>query len=99
MFHSVEDAKNHAAACAGLPNAGAFQAVPGLQVAGIDAILLDDPGTSEEIKKSIRDRLEVQQGFEFVNEKGVKCQIVIGPFREGFDLWFVNPENGAAFRI
>ena len=76
-----------------------FKEVLGLQVADMGSILLDDPETSEITKKYILDRLASQIGFEFVNEKGIKGQIVIGPFREGFDLWLINPENSMAWRV
>lgn len=98
QFRTVEEAKGYAAYCAGV-NVADFKEVSELKVGDMGSMLLDDPDTSDEVKKSIRDQIAAQVGFEFLNGKGQKVQIVIGPFREGFDLWLINPENGMAWRV
>ncbi|NQU77872.1 hypothetical protein HQ544_04210 [Candidatus Falkowbacteria bacterium] len=99
QFNTVDEAKDYAAACAGVsPKKTTFEKVEGLQVAGMEAMLLDDPDTSEELKQQIREKMNAQQGFKFTNHQGQEVKIVIGPFRDGFDLWLVG-ENGLTFRV
>lgn len=96
IFRSVDAAKTYAAVLAGV-DPSAFEPVPGLQVAGLDSLLLDDPDCPEATKEEIRARLAAQQGFKFQSPAG-KAQIVISPFRDGFDLWLLVP-SGAAVRV
>ena len=72
--------------------------VPGLKVEGLDALLLEDSGTPECLKKEIRDQINAQKGFKVQTEKG-EIQFVIGPFRDGFECWFVDRKTGYALRI
>ncbi|MCX6761901.1 MAG: hypothetical protein NTY33_03640 [Candidatus Moranbacteria bacterium] len=96
-FDSIEDAKEYVAYITG-SDPKIFEKVEGLKVAGMEAFLLDDPETSEEIKQSIRDKIDAQQAFKFTNAKGVEVSIVIGPFRDGFDCWIVG-DKGTAVRL
>jgi hypothetical protein len=71
--------------------------VPDLKIGGVSSVLLDDPGVSAEVKREIEARIEAQQGFRAETDLGnVSC--VVGPFRNGFDLWIVY-ENGMARRM
>jgi hypothetical protein len=98
-FESIEAAKSYAAYLAGVdPKTTKFIEDPKLKVEDISCILLDDPNTSEEIKKEIRNRIAAQKGFRFKNKDGKEVSIVIGPFRDGFDLWLI-AENGWAVRV
>jgi hypothetical protein len=97
-FESVESAKNYAAYLAGVdPKTTEFVEDSKLKVEDMSCMLLNDPKTSEEIKKEIRDRIAAQKGFRFKNRDGKEVSIVIGPFRDGFDLWLIAP-NGWAQR-
>jgi len=71
---------------------------PDLKVQGLDALLLEDDDTPESVKKEIRDQINAQKGFKVQTEKG-EIQFVIGPFRDGFDCWFVDSKTGYAVRI
>lgn len=55
------------------------------------------PNTSDEIKDAIRARIDAQQGFRAETSLG-NASFVVGPFRDGYDLWIVG-ENGMARRI
>ena len=95
-FSSVEEAKSYVAICCELdPNKLVFEEVPNLKVLGMDAMLLDDSDTSEEIKQSIRDRIDAQKGFKFQTPTGEEVKIVIGPFRDGFDCWVIGKHETA----
>ena len=96
-FNSVKEAKGHLAAIFGF-NPSKAEEVSDLKVYGMDTILLEDESTSEEIKKSIRDRIEAQKGFKVQTTKG-ELQFVIGPFRDGFDCWVIDPKTGISMRI
>lgn len=37
--------------------------------------------------------------IEFYNVNSVTCRIATTKFRDGFDLWFVEPESGTTMRI
>lgn len=98
-FESVESAKNYACYLTEVdPKNTEFVEDPNLKVEDMSCMLLDDPSTSEKIKKEIRDRIAAQKGFRFKNKDGKEVSIVIGPFRDGFDLWFIAP-NGWARRV
>jgi len=98
-FESVENAKNYVCHLAGVdPKTTEFAEDPNLKVEDMSCMLLDDPDTSEKIKKEIRDRIAAQKGFRFKNKDGEEVSIVIGPFRDGFDLWLIAP-NGWASRV
>ncbi|MCG2692934.1 hypothetical protein L6279_02380 [Candidatus Parcubacteria bacterium] len=99
MFGNIEEAKAYAAFGGGVDlRTTIFEEVEGLQAADMGAQLLDDPGTSKEVKQEIRDRLNAQKAFKFTNCKGIEVTIVIGPFREGYDLWIIGPQ-GQAIRL
>jgi hypothetical protein len=96
MFESVDEAKAVAASIVGV-DPESFEDDPSLCVGGIEVGLLDDPDTSEEIKREIRARLDTQKGFK-TTKNGEEIRIVIGPFRSGFDCWFIS-KNGFGMRI
>ena len=96
-FSSIYDAKVYVAFRVGVAPE-TFEEVDDLKVVGFEASLLDDPDTSEEIKKEIRDRIEAQKAFKFKTPEGIEIKIVIGPFRDGFDCCIVG-DNGAAMRL
>lgn len=72
--------------------------VPDLKVEGVDALLLEDDGVPENLKKEIRNQINAQKGYRVQTEKG-EIQFVIGPFRDGFDCWFVDRKTQYALRI
>jgi hypothetical protein len=69
MFGSADEAKEYIAALVGVDTT-TFEEVPGLKAAGMEAMLLNDPETSEELKQSIRDKLLAQKGYKFVDLRG-----------------------------
>jgi hypothetical protein len=72
---------------------------PDLKVADMGAMLLDDPDYPEREKERIRERSAAQKSFNFKNSRNEDVSIVIGRFRNGYDLWFVNLETGFAARV
>ncbi len=98
-FLSEEAAKSYILLQCGLdPAKTEIKEVPGLQTMGLDALLLDDPECSEELKSRIKNKYNAQKGFEVkVPGKG-RLRFVIGPFRDGFDCWVLN-DNGTALRL
>jgi hypothetical protein len=98
-YGSVDSAKKTAVFFMGLDlNQVEFEEIPCLNCIGLEGLLLDDPDVSEEEKQSIRDRLNSQSGFKIKGPDGKELQIVIGPFREGFELWLVNSNTGMCLR-
>ena len=98
-FESIEFAKAYATRLAGIdPKTAVFTEDPKLKVEDMSCMLLSEPDVSDEMKQEIRARLDAQKGFRFKNKNGVEVSIVIGPFRDGFDLWFLGP-NGFAQRV
>jgi len=98
-FESVESAKNYACYLAGVdPKNTEFVEDQNLKVRDVGSWLLDFPDTSEKIKEEIRAQISAQKGFRFKNKDGKEVSIVIGPFRDGFDLWLIAP-NGFAQRV
>ncbi len=99
MFSCVRAAQEFVAVGAGRdPETVIFEEVEDLRAGGLELELLDDPAVSEDIKKSIREKLAAQQGFKFTNCNGAEVKIVIGPFRDGYDCWLVGLD-GLAFRL
>lgn len=99
-FPSIESAKRYAAVLVGVnPNNVEFIEDPGLKVEDMSALLLDCPDVSEDIKKEVRDRIAAQKGFRFKDREGKDVMIVIGPFRDGFDLWLIDQQSGWAHRV
>jgi len=96
MFGSVEEAKAVVASIVGVDPAS-FKEDPSLRVGGIRASLLDDPDTPEEKRQSIQAWIDSQKGFK-TTKNGKEIQIVICPFRSGFDCWFID-QNGFCIRI
>ena len=37
--------------------------------------------------------------IEFQNSKNIACRIAATKFRDGFDLWLIDPESGFATRV
>lgn len=98
-FSSVKQAKGYVLACIGLdPDKAEVKEEPELKALGMEGFLLDDPDTSEEIKKSIQAKLDAQKGFSVESPKGETVRFVIGPFRDGFDC-MVFGESGMGFRL
>lgn len=98
QFDSPEQAKAAFALMAGVdPEDAQFQEISELKVGGLTTLLLDDPETSEELKAAIRHRIDAQQAYSLKTDSG-DVRIVIGPFRDGYDLWIVS-ENGMAMRV
>lgn len=99
QFDSPEQAKAAIARMAGLnPDEAEFEENSELKVGGLETLLLDDPDTSEELKAAIRQRIEAQKGYSLKTPEGEDLRIVIGPFRDGFDLWLI-AENGMGMRL
>lgn len=96
-FSSMEEAKSYVARLCKSDQAS-FQEVENLKAIGMEALLLDDPNTTEEVKKSIRERINAQKGFKFTASNGQEIKIVIGPFRDEFDCWVISPK-GVAMRL
>lgn len=96
VFESVEEAKASIALMVGV-DANSFEEVPDLKVSGMDSLFLNGPDASEELKKSIRDRMNTQKGFKFTKD-GQEMRIVIGLFKGGCDRWTID-KSGRAHRI
>lgn len=97
-FSSMEQARGYVLACMGLdPNTTEVKEEPELKAVGMEGFLLNDPNTSEEIKKSIQEKIDAQKGFSVTSPKGT-VKFVIGPFRDGFDC-MVFGESGMGFRL
>jgi hypothetical protein len=96
-FETVQKAKEYLAVMCGFDSSKAEE-VQDLKVYGMAAFLLESDYASEQMKKDIRDQIEAQKGFKVQTAKG-EMQFVIGPFRDGFDCWIVDPETGNARRI
>jgi hypothetical protein len=97
-FKSIEEAQAYALLITGAPITTEFVEDPKLKVWDMRCMLLRDPNTPEEVKKEIRNWIAAQKGFRFKDKNGKEVLIVITPFRDGFDLWFIAP-NGAATRV
>ena len=96
-FDSIDHAKEYLAALCGIDLSKAEE-VSELKVYGIDAILLEEENVPEEIKKDIRDRIDAQKGFRVQTVEG-EIQFVIGPFRNRFSCWVIDPKTEVAIRI
>lgn len=98
-FSSVEQAKGYVLVCMGLdPNTTEIKEEPELKAVGMEGFLLNDPNTSEEIKKTIQEKIDAQKGFSVESPKGGAVRFVIGPFRDGFDCMIFG-KNGMGFRL
>jgi hypothetical protein len=69
-----------------------------LKVSGMDFFLLESEDIPEEVKKSIIEQFDAQKGFRVQASVG-EILFVIGPFRDGFDCWVINPETGLSVRV
>ena len=93
-FESVESAKNYAAYLAGVdPKTTEFVEDSRLKVEDMSSTLINDSKVSKKTKKEIHDQIAAQKGFRFKDKNGKELQIVIGPLRDGFDLWLVGPNR------
>lgn len=98
QFSSMEEARRYLLDFMGLdPDKAEVKEEPELKAPGRESLLLDDPDTSEEIKKSIQAKLDAQKGFSVEGPKGT-VKFVIGPFRDGFDC-IVFGESGMGIRL
>ncbi len=69
-----------------------------LKVAGMEAMLLEMDTVPQEEKDQIQAKLDAQKGYVFDTPMGT-FGIVIGPFRNGYELWLINMETGMANRL
>ena len=84
QFETFEGAKKYGAFCAGVDIGTMMTEDPDLKVCGAGGFLEPD--------------LQ-QRGFRFKNAKGEEVGIVIGPFRDGYDLWLISLDGGMSVRV
>ncbi|OGY90596.1 MAG: hypothetical protein A3B30_00100 [Candidatus Komeilibacteria bacterium RIFCSPLOWO2_01_FULL_52_15] len=95
LFGTIQAAQDYAALFAGAtPGATRFESAPDIRVGPVALITAENQTEFDELNR----RAAEQQGFCFRNAQGDLIRIVIGPFRNGFLLWFVNSDSGAAIR-